>query len=422
MEGKLKLNRDDIIFYSKNNLVVLYNKNILRHIILTKEVYDYFLAADDNTLTIKSFLDKFLDKEDREYMKSITENMIKAGALVVDEQRRNTEVNLLKNFHIRLTNRCNLSCSHCCSSCSPNEKDTLSTEDIMTIVDKLKHFEPRKIVLTGGEPLVRKDFKEIVSYIRNVFPSVDLTLATNAILINNENIDFIVKNFNQIDISIDGVDEETCSVVRGRGVFGKIISSIQNLQNKEFINISLSMVMGEKNEHLKDDFKRLNDKLGTTPIRRSFIPTGRGKENILDFSYDTTDLPMVIPKLFSDTNKKSKKIGSCSCNAFKEQLYISHDGNIYPCPSLIKDEYCLGNILSCNVNQESIRQTEAYRNIEKIYPFNYEKCNDCDVNIFCWHCPALIDSVKDNEIDFNRWCSCMKPQLNRIVWDEEYQK
>lgn len=420
MEEKLKLNKKDIIIYSKNNLVVLYNKKILRHIILTKEVYDYFLAADDNALTIKSFLDKFLDKEDREYMKSMTENMIKAGALIVDEQRCNAEVNLLKYFYISLTNRCNLSCSHCCSSCSPNEKDILSTGDIMTIVDKLKHFEPRYIVLTGGEPLIRNDFKEIVSYIRSVFPSVNLALSTNSILINDENIDFIVKNFNKIDISIDGVDEETCSIVRGRGVFGKVISSIQNLQNKGFINISLSMVLGEKNEHLKYDFRKLNYKLGTTPIERSFTPIGRGKENVLDFYYDNTDLPMEIVKIFSDTNKKSKKIGSCSCDAFKEQLYISYDGNVYPCPSLIKDEYCLGNILSCDINQESIMQTEARRSMEKIYPFNYEKCKDCDVNIFCWHCPALIDSVKDNEVDFNRWCSCMKPQLNRIIWDEEY--
>lgn len=420
MKEILKLNKEDIIIYSKNNLVVLYNKKILRHIILTKEVYDYFLVADDNALTIKSFLDKFLDEEDREYMKSITENMIKAGALIVDEQKSNKEVNLLKNFYINLTKRCNLSCTHCCSSCSPNEKDILSTGDIMTIVDKLKQFEPRQIVLTGGEPLIRNDFKEIVSYIRSVYPSVNLALSTNAILINDENIDFIVRNFNQIDISIDGVDEETCSAIRGIGVFGKVISSIQNLQSKGFENISLSMVMSEKNEHLKNDFRKLNDKLGTIPIERCFTPTGRGKENILDFSYEKTDLPMVIPKMFSATNKKSKKIGSCSCNAFKEKLYISYDGNVYPCPSLKKDEYCLGNILSCDINQKSIIQTQAHRNMEKIYPFNYKKCKDCDVNIFCWHCPALIDSIKDNEIDFNKWCSYMKPQLNRKIWDEEY--
>lgn len=353
-----------------------------------------------------------MDKEDREYIKYITENMIKAGALIVDGQKNNTEENLLKNFYISLTNRCNLSCIHCCSSCSPKEKDILSTGEIMNIIDKLKQFEPKNIILTGGEPLIRNDFKEIVSYIRSILPSVNLALSTNSILIDYENIDFIVKNFNQIDISIDGVDEETCSAVRGKGVFGKVISSIQNLQNKGFKNISLSLVIGEKKEHLIEDFKRLNDELGTMPIIRSFSPTGRGKENVLDFSYDTTNLQMDIVKIFSDTSKKSKRIGACSCSAFKEQLYISYDGNVYPCPSLIKDEYCLGNILSCVISYEYIIQTDAYRNMEKIYPFNYEKCKDCDVNIFCWHCPALIDSVKENEIDFNIWCSCMKHQLN----------
>lgn len=420
MEEILKLNKEDLIIFSKNNLVVLYNKKILKHIILTKEVYDYFLIAEDNKLSIKSFIEKFLDEEDKDYIKSIVENMKKAGALAINEQIKLNKVNLLKNFTIRLTNRCNLSCKHCYSSCSPNEQDKLSTEEIMIIVDKLKHFKPRRIVLTGGEPLIRNDFKEIVSYIRKKLPSVYLSLSTNSILINDTNIDFIIKNFNRIDISIDGVDEETCRVIRGRGVFEKTIYSIQSLQNKGFRNISLSMVIGEKNEHLKADFRRLNDRLGTTPIERSFSPTGRGKDNVLDFSFETTDLPMAIPKLFSDTTSKSKKIGSCSCNALKEQLYISHDGNVYPCPSLIKNEYCLGNILSCDINQDYIIQTDVHRSIEKIYPFNYEKCKDCDVNIFCWHCPGLIDSIKDNEIDFNQWCECMKPQLNRIIWDEEY--
>lgn len=45
MDEKLKLNKEDIIIYSKNNLVVLYNKKNLRHIMLTKEVYEYFFRS-----------------------------------------------------------------------------------------------------------------------------------------------------------------------------------------------------------------------------------------------------------------------------------------------------------------------------------------------------------------------------------------
>lgn len=121
------------------------------------------------------------------------------------------------------------------------------------------------ITLSGGEPLLRGDFKELLKYLKNNYNG-HIGISTNGTLITNSNAELLVKYADQIDISVDGVDEETCSIVRGKGVFEKVIKSIKILQDKGFSNISLSMVFSDKNEYLEPSFLELNKKLGTTPF------------------------------------------------------------------------------------------------------------------------------------------------------------
>ena len=423
-QSKVCLNKSDLIIYSKNKVVVLYNQKLGKHIILSKEVYNFFKNADSERISINEFIDCFQNREDKKYIKQVIANMIKSGIILHKNYNKEIEEQFLINSaYLCLTNRCNLKCKHCCSSCSDKENDYLSTKDIKNIIDTLKELNISNIVLTGGEPLLRYDFEEIVIYAKKQIPKVNLILSTNSILINDKNIDFIINNFNKIDISIDGVDEETCSQTRGKGVFGKVLDSVDKLKRKGFVNISLSMVFGQKNDYLKDDFIKLNESIETNPVMRYFVPTGRGLENKDQYLYDDTILPITIPEMLVDRNKKSKRISSCACNALKSQIFINYDGNIYPCPSLVKDIYNAGSIFDSDIinvlKNKNTNSLGTYKNIEKIYPYNFEKCKDCDVNIFCWHCPAILDSVKDNDVEFNKWCNLMKSNLNRIIWDEE---
>jgi len=57
-----------------------------------------------------------------------------------------------------------------------------------------------------------------------------LTLSTNGTLINSDNVVSIGKYIDQVDISMDGFNEETVALVRGKGVFSKIMNSISLLQ------------------------------------------------------------------------------------------------------------------------------------------------------------------------------------------------
>ena len=83
------------------------------------------------------------------------------------EKKKQEDCPRLESVQISLTNRCNLKCKHCAASAnSINGNDPLTTAEFKTIIDKLLSCKVEKIILSGGEPLVRNDLIEILHYIR----------------------------------------------------------------------------------------------------------------------------------------------------------------------------------------------------------------------------------------------------------------
>lgn len=418
---KIDFKDKDLLINKRNGKVILYNKEKKRHVKLSEEVYEYIRLAEKNKWTAKELLDRFKKDEDKKYMSTLIGIMINNEVLLGNRLQQNR----FKDMHLSLTSRCNLSCKHCVSSCGPKEDDYLDTKEIIRLIDNLCYLNVRTLILTGGEPLVRDDFTKIVEHIKEVLPIQTLGLSTNATLINDENIDFIVNNFDKVDISIDGVDEKTCSKIRGKGVFEKVIKAIHELHSRDFYRISMSMVFGEKNHEMSKEFKMLNERLHTTPIERYFIPSGRGLVNRDIFSDEDSILPLLVPRLYeiNSHENESSKLASCSCNACIEQVFIDHKGDIYPCPSLTEEEYLIGSVFDEDVvvslRDNNLRENTGFENLNKLYPFNFEKCKDCDVNIFCLKCPARVNTVKDNDKELNRWCGLMKKNIELAIWGGE---
>ena len=174
----------------------------------------------------------------------------------------------------------------------------------------------------------------ILKYLRNVYDG-EISLATNAMYINEHNVHSLIKNIDRIDISIDGVDEESCSVVRGKGVFNKVIKAVRLIKNAGFDAISLSMVFGDYNEGLEDKFKKMNNDLGTIPVSRIFVPTGRGKENSQIFIDEKKRLPS-ISYTKEEIESKRNSITAIKCGAGFTEFVLNYDGYVYPCANLIQ--------------------------------------------------------------------------------------
>ncbi|MEF9992032.1 MAG: radical SAM protein [Peptostreptococcaceae bacterium] len=393
--------------------VILANQNNGYFIRISKEIFDILNIMIDNKLSIEELLSKLNDDEDRDYINKLFYKLINN---VIQKQGDKDQNNKNELAAFEITHRCNLHCTHCCidADCSISDNEDLSTNETIDIIDKLVEWNPKAIMISGGEPMIRSDFIELMKYLRKNYDG-KIILSTNGTLINDENISILSKCFDKIDISLDGVDEESCSIVRGKGVFDKVIKNIKRIQNSGFYNISLSMVISDKNEHLEENFRDLNKTLGTQPLVRLFEPIGRGKDNKSIFSNKGED-EIYIPLDY--LSEDYKKISIRTCSAGKKELFISHDGDIYPCVQFIEDQFKLGNIK--NIDRLSELNND-YNNmsLRLINPNNFEQCKKCKVNLFCWTCPGQLKELKDSKLAFEYRCKAIKPVLFKRVWGVE---
>lgn len=239
----------------------------------------------------------------------------------------------LQHVHFALTNKCNLHCIHCCCNAkfTPSThptSHTLSTLEVLQLLDKIIALAPDTVTFTGGEPMLRPDFFTILHYMHSHFEG-GIHLSTNATLITKENVNRLCSYIESVHISLDGVDNESCQQIRGPGVFEKVMESVTLLQSCGSCHISLSMVLMEHNRHLEDAFYDLNHRLGTCPIVKYFIPTGRGRAFLRSYSpyplQPCTQMQITESEHFADITEPYK------CHCARNMIVINHDGTTSSC-------------------------------------------------------------------------------------------
>ena len=123
---------------------------------------------------------------------------------------------------------------------------------MLTIVKSIARLKPASITVSGGEPLYREDFVTITDQIRKYYKGA-LILMTNATLVTESLAKYISEKYDAVDISIDGIDEESCSILRGKGVFEKTLKGLKLLKAYN-MRISASMVLSKETKELGDQF------------------------------------------------------------------------------------------------------------------------------------------------------------------------
>ncbi|MCB4753386.1 MAG: radical SAM protein [Sulfurovum sp.] len=120
------------------------------------------------------------------------------------------------------TNRCNLSCLHCYSRADLDAVDTLSTDDIMQTLPKLKKNGVKFLIFSGGEPLTRKDLFDIAIRCKEL--GIVTYLSTNGLYVKQSNVKKILDTFDYIGISIDGSPKVHDKF---RGLVGSFVESMK---------------------------------------------------------------------------------------------------------------------------------------------------------------------------------------------------
>lgn len=156
----------------------------------------------------------------------------------------------LHHLYFELTTRCNEHCFHCGSNCDYTSFNELTTDEWKRLLDEVREdFDISKMMLciTGGEPLLRQDFFEIMSYAYQLGYVWGMT--SNATLITPEIAHRLaVCGMKTISVSIDGL-EGTHDRLRGlKGGYQKAIEGIQNLINEDaFTSVQITTVVNHEN-------------------------------------------------------------------------------------------------------------------------------------------------------------------------------
>lgn len=222
-----------------------------------------------------------------------------------------------------------------------------------------------------------------------------------------------------ISISLDGANEETVSLIRGKGVLEKVKNAINLLHKNNYSAISLSMVITADNALYVDDFFALCDELKCKPLLRALSLTGQAEKNkkLLTTKQLAKEGSDVIAN--TDERKERQTFYTCSCDAGATTLTIEKDGGIYPCNLFVEPQYCLGNILDIK-NIDTIlqkRETEFISDCLKEYePDRVPECKDCNISYFCWSCLHEIKDLKESGMLRDR-CKIYKKYLQKI-WEE----
>lgn len=200
-------------------------------------------------------------------------------------------------------------------------------------------------------------------------------MATYGTLIkDDQTAAYLAEKYDSFSLSLDGYDEASCSAIRGKGIFDKVISTI-NLLQKYTDKISLSMVRTSDNSSDTHLFRERCESLDVYPLIRVFEPVGRGKELYNHITVDRELDEHCINRQRVEDNFRSKKLYSYkhqifSCQGTVSEFQIDQKGDVFSCPMF--------NILDITdpegfISSRKYVTSEEYYNFSRYLPENYER-------------------------------------------------
>ncbi len=175
-----------------------------------------------------------------------------------------------------LIRRCNLTCKHCYAlSADHDYPNELTTEQVYTVMQDLKEFHVPVLILSGGEPLMRKDIFEIAQRAKDM--GFYVGLSTNGTLIDQAMADRITATgFNYVGISLDGLRATHDKFRRLEGAFDKSLAAVRLLEDRG-VKVGLRFTMTALNAH---DFPALLDLMRQERVQKFYFShlnyAGRG--------------------------------------------------------------------------------------------------------------------------------------------------
>lgn len=223
--------------------------------------------------------------------------------------RYNRRIDYLR---ISVTDRCNLRCTYCMppEGVVPKRHDEILTyEQIVAVAQTAVALGIRKIRLTGGEPLVRKDVITLIRGLRGLQELLELTLTTNGVLLERMAVELKQSGLDRLNISLDTLDPERYRRLTRCGDIRLVLAGIDAVQAAGFKHTKINMVLiPGVNDDETDNMRAFCEQRGIVLQRINH--------------YKLEDIRSISPHYAAE-----RPLACRSCN----RIRLTADGKLKPC-------------------------------------------------------------------------------------------
>lgn len=270
-----ELNYSDILLFPKE---LIYKKINDKNLVISPKTANWIVVEDKaipylQNLIEGSTIETVLNSVPEEEIEVFT-NLLKA---ICAQKFADTEEIIPKDLHtfdnlnILLTNGCNLRCKHCFLSAGEKSKKEISVTEWEKVLSDFRKNGGKIVCISGGEPLMYKGFDSVVKYAKQI--GLEVKLNTNGILWTDELISDLAEYLDEIQISLDGYDDKTNSIIRGVGFFDKTYDTIIKFAKKK-VKVKVATTFDEsliENDNIKEEYKNLCRKIEQDSGREDVI-------------------------------------------------------------------------------------------------------------------------------------------------------
>lgn len=365
----------------------------------------YSINHDARIIIEKAIKKQKLEQNESEFIDKLKEqNLFNINEIKAEDNLNFKEEPKLKFAWLELTENCNLNCVHCYGKFGKptNMENNLKIDEWKKVVDYLVSIDCNSIQLIGGEPLIFKDFNEILNHIHNKGIK-HITVFTNATLLTDEQIR-LFKEYNvKVRISLYSSREDIHDkIVQVKGSFSKTFKNIIKLKENG-VNVSIAIIAMKENESTINEIKDFLEKNNLTYTKYDVIRPGDISDvqehgisdvNILKNVYQTK------PEFF--INKMQFYRNSIWNPCWYGKIAVTANGDIIPCVFCRNES--VGNIKEATI-EELKNNTLKKWIITKDF---IKECKDCEYRYCCHDCRPLALGVNNSLFAKNPRC-CYDP-------------
>ncbi len=335
------------------------------------------------------------------------------------------------------TYRCNLRCSHCYLDTNALTKQSakeLSTQEGLRLIDQMAELNPNLLlILTGGEPLLRKDIYELASYASQ--KGMMVVLGTNGNLIDDD----IAKKLKEsgvtgIGISLDSIAPDKHDKFRGiPRAWDETLNGIEACR-RQGIEFQIQTTVTRDNFHEIPDIIDFSYNVGAKVFNLFFlICTGKGQDltDITPQQYDQALHQLYeIQKKYQgrmmvgakcaphyrrivyehDTASPLIRAYAGGCPAGTHYCRITPEGDVTPCPYMPN--------VSGNVREKTFGEIwNGSENIQALRDAHLQgRCGVCEFQYICKGCRARALAATGNQMDEDAWCDYVPGKYgNKVI-------